>query len=177
MPKHPTRPGSEDAKSEVHDPRLLPAADLAAEIERMKEQLQEEREKHIRTLADLKNYRRRQESEGRKLAESGKRELILPLLDIIDDLERSLERAEEGGDPMAEGIKLIHRKLLALLETQGVLPFDSKGKTFTPELHDAVAVKTDKRVNPGTIVDELRRGYLWHDELLRPAQVRVAEGV
>jgi molecular chaperone GrpE len=157
-------------------PNLLPPADLAAEIERIQEQLRQEHDKHIRALADFTNYRRRQESEGKKLAESGKRELMLPLLDIVDDLERSLERAEEGGEPLAEGVRLIHRKLLALLEMQGVRPFDSKGKIFTPELHEAVAVKKDRRVRPGTIVEELRRGYLWQNELLRPAQVRVAEG-
>jgi molecular chaperone GrpE len=157
-------------------PNLLPAADLGAEIERVQEQLRQERDKHIRTLADFTNYRRRQQSEGKKLAESGKREVILPLLDIVDDVERSLDRAGEGEEPFVEGIKLIHRKLLALLEAQGVRPFESKGKMFTPELHEAVAVKKDRRVKPGTIVDELRRGYLWQNELLRPAQVRVAEG-
>ncbi len=156
-------------------PNLLPAADLAAEIDRLKEQLGQEHDKHIRILADFTNYRRRQESEGKKAAESGKREIVLPLLDIVDDLERSLERADQGGEALAEGVKLIHRKLLALLEAQGVRPFESKGKMFTPELHEAVAVKKDRKVKPGTIVDELRRGYLWHDELLRPAQVRVAE--
>ena len=156
---------------------LLPAADLAAEVERLKEQLSLEHDKLIRALADFANYRRRQESEGKKLAESGKREIMIPLLDIVDDLERSLERGEEGGEPLAEGVKLIHRKLLSLLEMQGVRPFESKGNMFTPDLHEAVAVKMDGRVKPGTIVDEVRRGYLWHDELLRPAQVRVAEGV
>ena len=157
-------------------PNLLPAADLAAEIERLKEQLGQEHDKLIRALADFTNYRRRQESEGKKLAESGKRELMLPLLDIVDDLERSLEGAKEGEEPLAEGVRLIHRKLLALLEKQGVRPFESKGKMFTPDLHEAVAVKKDRRVKPGTIVEELRRGYLWQNELLRPAQVRVAEG-
>jgi molecular chaperone GrpE len=155
---------------------LLPAADLAAEIERVKELLGQEHDKHLRTLADFTNYRRRQESEGKKLAESGKREVILPLLDIVDDVERSLEQSEEGGEPLAEGVRLIHRKLLVLLEAQGVRPFDSKGKIFTPELHEAVAVKKDRRVKPGTIVEEFRRGYLWRNELLRPAQVQVAEG-
>ena len=67
------------------------------------------------------------------------------------------------------------RKLLALLEAQGIRPMETKGKMFTPELHEAVAVKKEKRLKPGTIVDEVRKGYLWHDELLRPAQVRVAE--
>lgn len=156
-------------------PNLLPAADLGAEIERIKEQLREEHDRHIRTLADFKNYRRRQEIEGKKSADSGKREIMLPLLDIVDDLERSLERAEEGGEGLTEGVKLIHRKLVALLEAQGVRAMETRGKMFDPQLHEAVAVKSDRHLKPGIIVDELRKGYLWNDALLRPAQVRVAE--
>jgi molecular chaperone GrpE len=72
------------------------------------------------------------------------------------------------------GVRIIYHKLLALLENQGVRPFDSVGKLFTPDLHEAVAVTKDEDVEPGTIIEDLRRGYLWNNELLRPAQVRVA---
>jgi molecular chaperone GrpE len=155
--------------------RLLQAADLVRDSEELREQLRQERERHLRTLADFTNYRRRIEREGNKLAESGKREVILPLLDIVDDLERSLQWAGAEGQPFSDGVRLSYRKLLALLKAQGVCPFESVGKLFTPELHDAVAVSRDARVKPGTILQELRRGYLWKNELLRPAQVRVAE--
>jgi molecular chaperone GrpE len=155
---------------------LLPPADLAGELEGLREQLRQERDAHLRTLADFKNYRRRIERESNKLAESGKREIILPLLSIVDDLERSLQWANDEGQPLADGVRLIYQKLLALLEHQGVRPFESKGSMFTPELHDAVAVSKDANVKSGTIVEELRRGYLWKNELLRPAQVRVANG-
>jgi len=156
-------------------PGLLPAADLAAEVERLKEQLREERERTVRALADFKNFRRRQEIEGTKLAASGKREVLLPLLEIVDDIERSLGSAADSGEPLAEGVKLIHRKILALLEAQDIRPMETKGKMFTPEFHEAVALKHDKRHRPGTIIDEVRKGYLWKGELLRAAQVRVAE--
>lgn len=154
---------------------LLREADLASEIEELREQLRQERDRHLRTLADFKNYRRRNEREGNQLSESGKREIIIPLLGIVDDLERSLQWAGDEGTPLADGVRLIHQKLLALLGDQGVRPFESVGNMFTPELHDAVAVTRDKGVKPGTIVGEVRRGYLLKNELLRPAQVRVAE--
>ena len=156
---------------------LLQAADLARDNEELREQLRHERDSHLRTLADFTNYRRRVEREGNKLAESGKREVILLLLSIVDDLERSLQWAGDEGQPFADGVRLTYQKLLALLKDQGVRPLESAGRQFTPELHDAVAVTRDARVKPGTIVEELRRGYLWKDELLRPAQVRVADGV
>ena len=158
-----------------HDRNLLPPADWEGEIERLQEGLRLERDRTLRTLADFKNYRRRIERDGSKLAEEGKRGIILPLLDIIDDMEKAMQWADDTEKPLVKGMRLIHRKSLALLETQGVQPFESVGTPFNHDLHEAVAMTKHQASEPGTVVDELRRGYLWNKELLRPAQVRVAE--
>jgi molecular chaperone GrpE len=157
-----------------HNQNLLPPADLAGEIERLQEELINERDRNLRTLADFKNYRRRVERDGSKLAEEGKRGIMLPLLDIIDDMEKALQWASDEEQPVVKGVRIIHKKLLALLETHGVLPFESAGTLFNHNLHEAVAMAKHEGSEPGTVLDELRRGYLWNDELLRPAQVRVA---
>ncbi len=154
---------------------LLQPADLAGEIEVLREELRKERDRNLRTLADFKNYRRHIEREGNRLSEGGKREILLPLISIVDDLEKALQWAGGAERPMMEGLQNIYQKLLALLETQEVRPFDSQGRAFTPDLHEAVALAKRKDVEQGTVVEELRRGYLWRSELLRPAQVRVAE--
>ena len=154
--------------------RLLRPADLAGEIEVLREDLRQERDRHVRTLADFKNYRRHVEREGNRLAEAGKREMLLPLISIIDDLEKALHWAGGAERPVTEGLQIIHQKLLALLETQEVRSFDSEGREFTPDLHEAVALAQSDGVKQGTVVEDLRRGYLWRSELLRPAQVRVA---
>ena len=134
-----------------------------------------ERDRHLRTLADFKNYRRLIERDGNKLAEEGKREMILQLLEIIDDLEKVLQWIADGEQAVAKSVQIIHQKLLALLETQDVHPFDSVGELFTPDLHEAIAMVDQEKFKPGTVVDDLRRGYLLRDKLLRPAQVRVAK--
>ena len=157
-----------------HDLNLLPPADLAAEIQQLQEDLHNERDRNLRTLADFTNYRRRVERDGNKLAEEGKRAIILPLLDIIDDMEKALHWVSNEKQPFAEGVRIIHQKLLALLEAHGVLPFDSVGTPFNHNLHEAVAMTKHKGSEPGTVLDELRRGYLWNNQLLRAAQVRVA---
>jgi molecular chaperone GrpE len=157
-----------------HNQNLLPPADLAGEIERLQEELINERDRNLRTLADFKNYRRRVERDGSKLAEEGKRGIILPLLDIIDDIEKALQWASDEEQPVVKGVRIIHQKFLALLETHGVLPFESVGTPFDHNLHEAVAMAKHEGSEPGTVVDELRRGYLWNNELLRHAQVRVA---
>ena len=157
-----------------HNQNLLPPADLAGEIERLQEELINERDRNLRTLADFKNYRRRIERDGGKLAEEGKRGIILPLLDIIDDMEKAMQWASDAEQPVVKGVRIIHKKLLALLETHGVLPFESVGTAFNHDRHEAVAMAEHEDCEAGTVVDELRRGYLWNNELLRAAQVRVA---
>jgi molecular chaperone GrpE len=157
-----------------YNQNLLPPADLAGEIDKLRDDLRNERDRNLRTLADFKNYRRRVERDGSKLAEEGKRAIILPLLDIIDDMEKAMQWASDAEQPVVKGVRIIHKKLLALLETQGVLPFESAGTPFNHDLHEAVAMADHEDLEPGTVIDELRRGYLLNNELLRAAQVRVA---
>jgi molecular chaperone GrpE len=153
---------------------LLPPADWTAEIQRLQEELVKERDRNLRTLADFKNYRRRIERDGNKIAEESKREILLSILDIIDDMEKALQNKNSAEQPFVKGVQIIYQKLLALLERYGVLPFGSVGITFNHNLHEAVALAKYEGSEPGTVVDELRRGYLWKNELLRAAQVRVA---
>lgn len=157
-----------------YEKNLLPPADLRGEIERLQESLREERERNLRTLADFKNYRRRLERDSGKLADESKREIILKLLDIIDDMENAMKWASDDQLPFAQGVQNIYRKFLAMLDSQGVTPFASVGAAFDHNLHEAVAIAPHNGREPGIVIDELRRGYRWKSELLRPAQVRVA---
>ena len=162
------------AQKQDQNQNLLLPANLPGEIEKLRDDLRNERERNLRTLADFKNYRRRIERDGNKVAEEAQRKIILPLLDIVDDMEKALEWASGEEQPVVKGVQIIHKKLLALLETHGILPFESAGTPFNHELHEAVAMTEHEDCEPGTVVDELRRGYLWNNSLLRPAQVRVA---
>jgi molecular chaperone GrpE len=133
-----------------HNPSLLPPADWEGEIERLEEGLRLERDRTLRTLADFKNYRRRVEQDGSKLAEDGKRAIILPLLDIIDDLEKAMLWTSNAEQPLVKGVRIIHQKFLALLETHGVLPFESVGRPFNHDFHEAVAITKQATSKPGT---------------------------
>jgi molecular chaperone GrpE len=147
----------------------------ASETERLKEEVRREHEMYLRALADFDNYRRRVERERTSAARSGKRDLIVSLLDVIDNFDRALEHISDAPSSIANGVQAIHRKLLGLLEAQGITPLESRGETFNPELHEAIgSVETDQ-YESGTVVDEVQRGYRWGDEVLRPARVRVAE--
>jgi molecular chaperone GrpE len=153
---------------------LLPPAELILEIQKLQEDLAHERDKNLRTLADFTNFRRRIERNDKTAVEEETRKIILPFLDIVDDLEKALKWMNKDDPDSANGVRLIHHKLLVQLESLGVIPFDSSGVPFDHDLHEAVAIDTGNENEPGTVVDELRRGYRWNSTLLRAAQVRIA---
>jgi len=153
---------------------LLAPVDLESEIQRLHDELIDERDRNLRTLADFNNYRRRIEREGNKIVEEGTRRMILPLLDIIDDMEKALESAESTKLPYVKGLQMIHNKFLSVLESFGVIPFDCVGLPFDHNLHEAVSMATHEGGEPRTVMNVLRPGYLLNNELLRAAQVRVS---
>jgi molecular chaperone GrpE len=147
----------------------------SSEIERLKQELQREHEMYLRALADYDNYRRRTERERSQAARSGKRELILSLLDVLDGFDRALQHMSEAPSSISEGVEALHRKFLSLLQAQGVTPMLTVGEVFNPEVHDAIGLVKSEDVEPGAVAEEVQRGYRWGDEVLRPARVRVAQ--
>jgi molecular chaperone GrpE len=146
-----------------------------AEIERLTQELSRSRDMHLRALADFDNYRKRVQRERDSAAQAGKRQLMLALLDVMDDFERALAHSNTTQEALLAGTRLIHQRLTNLLQAQGVVPYSSTGQPFDPVLHEAVdAIKTTQ-TPPGVVLDELRHGYRWGEEVLRPARVRVAQ--
>jgi molecular chaperone GrpE len=146
-----------------------------AEIARLKSELQQEQQRALRALADFENYRRRVERERAGAAEQEKRKLLLALLELADDFERALVHVSDSPESVAEGLYALQRRLHQVLEAQGVKSFESVGHSFDPVVHEALGTVPSDRQAPGTVLDELSRGYHWRDEVLRPARVRVVE--
>jgi molecular chaperone GrpE len=149
-------------------------AESAAEVERLKDELRREHDTLLRALADFDNYRRRVERERASAARSGKREVILSLLEVLDGFDRALEHIGDAPSSLARGVQAIHRNLLSVLDRHGVTRFDSVGESFDPRFHDAIGTVETEDVGPGAVAEELQHGYRWGDEVLRPARVRVA---
>jgi len=146
-----------------------------AGVEGLRAELQQEHERYLRTRADFENYRRRVERDRDVAARQAKRELLKALVDLADGFDRALVHIGESPESVAAGLHGMQRRLGSLLEAEGVKAFDSVGQPFDPTRHEAMATVRDFGSSPGTVVDEAGRGYLWNDELLRPARVRVAE--
>lgn len=160
-----------------HEPKNNQSPDESeqSEIQRLRDELSRERDLRLRALADFDNYRKRVERERETAAQSGKRGLILSLLNVMDDFDRALQHAEEAPESIVEGLRAIHRRFTETLQNQGVIPFTSAGQPFDPTRHEAIATVESDQHNPGEVLDELSRGWLWGGEVLRPARVRVAE--
>jgi len=146
-----------------------------AGVEELRAEVQQEHDRYLRMRADFENFRRRVERDRDVAARQAKRELLKALVDLADDFGRALVHIDESPDSVAEGLFRMQRRLESLLEAEGVKSFESVGQSFDPTRHEAMATVQGGDVAPGTVVDEAGRGYLWNDELLRPARVRVAE--
>jgi len=157
------------------DPRDRELEALRARIAELEQALEQERDQHLRVLADFQNYRRRSEEQKAEIRRFANRELILGLLPVLDNFERALQAAEKNKsyEALAGGVALTHRQLLDYLKQQGVEPIEAVGEEFDPNLHEAVQrVEGDQPDN--TVVQDVRKGYRMHDRVLRPSQVTVA---
>ncbi len=152
-----------------------PASAEPGESSGLRAELEQEHDRYLRTRADFENYRRRVERDRDVAARQAKRQLLLALVDMADGFDRALAHVDESPDSVAAGLHGMRRRLSGLLEAEGVESFEAVGQPFDPARHEAMATVRDSDRAPGTVVDEAGRGYLWSDELLRPARVRVAE--
>src|SRR6476646_6575703 len=113
---------------------------LDPEVVRLREELDTERERGLRLLAEFDNYRRRTRQEHALAEQNGKREVLLALLDVMDDFDRALLHLGEAPDAVADGLRLIRQRCSDVRHSNGVTPFDSEGKVFDPTVHEAMAV-------------------------------------
>jgi molecular chaperone GrpE len=141
----------------------------------MREELEAERDKHLRLAAEYKNYRRRTEQANAEAADKGKRELLTQLVSLADDLDLALAGLNESPETVVQGVQMIHRHFRNILESNAVIAFESEGDKFDPERHEAFAVVAVGERESGTVHEEMRRGYFWKDRLFRPALVVVEQ--
>jgi molecular chaperone GrpE len=128
----------------------------------------------LRTAAEFDNYRKRMDRDRRDLAEYTAGEVLGEFLPIIDNLERALQAAPQD-DPLRKGVELVHKQMLDLLRKRGVTPIEALGADFDPRFHQAVSQETSEGHRDGEVMDEMQRGYMLGDRLLRPAMVKVAK--
>lgn len=156
-------------------------AELQAQLDAARSEAADLLDKYRRNAADFSNFRKRQEREREQQARLLSMNVMRRLLPLVDDLDRALANAPADGTTVTtemlawiEGVRLIGRKLQALLESFGVKPIEAVGKPFDPYYHEAT-VRLESADHPeGTVLAEIQRGYLMDEEVLRPTQVAVS---
>lgn len=168
-------------KDEANEPQEQPQAteeDNSTEEEKITQQLEELKDKYLRTVAEFDNFKRRTLKEKTELILNGGEKAITAILPIIDDMERAIENAhkQECVDAVEEGWELIYKKLLSTLEGMGVKKIDVENKDFDVDFHEAVAMVPgmgdDKK---GKIIDCVQTGYTLNDKVIRHAKVAVGQ--
>jgi molecular chaperone GrpE len=139
---------------------------------------QRERDEYLdlarRTQADFENYRKRAAREAAAAGERAKSGLVRELLPIVDNLERALKSAGDGEQHLAEGVRLVHSELIAVLERNGVEQFDPAGERFDPTEHEALSMREQDGAESGLVLDVVEKGYRTNGSVLRPARVVVS---
>jgi molecular chaperone GrpE len=144
------------------------------ELETLRRERDDNYDRLLRTTAEFDNYRKRVERERRDQADRVIGDFAVELLTVVDDFERALG-ADEAAEGYRKGVELIHDKLQALLRAHGITPIDAIGADFDPNLHQAVVHEPSPGHRDNEVIGELRKGYMLHDRLLRPALVKVAK--
>lgn len=142
-------------------------------VSRLQQEVEDLRDRSIRTLADFENYRRRVERERDDHRRYAAADALGQFIEVMDNFERALASAATG-EELKRGVSMIHRQMEDLLVRLGAVAVPTVGARFDPTWHEAVSRQEDSSVEAPTVVEEYQRGYRLHDRLLRPARVRVA---
>lgn len=147
--------------------------DEEEDVEALRREIADLRDRSMRTLADFDNYRKRAERERAENRRATAAEVVRDFLDVVDNLERA---AAAGGsaEDLKTGVDMIVRQLADVLRRQGVERVPAVGERFDPSLHDAVSRQEDPEADEPRVVEEMQAGYRMHDRLLRPSRVVVA---
>ena len=171
------RPGDANPSGDNNDSKLneeIKQANL--KIEKLEKEATDFKDKLLRKAAEFENYKRRTENDQMNLLKYAAESFIIKLLPVVDDFERSLQHIDSAQDvdSLKLGIKLVYEKLIKVLDEQGVKKIETIGKPFDVHYHEAILQRPADGVEPHTVLDEVEKGYLYKDKVIRHTKVIVS---
>ncbi|MDQ6889492.1 MAG: nucleotide exchange factor GrpE [Bacteroidota bacterium] len=163
----------ENGEQEVFEPGIR-----SEENAKLRSELEEQRDKYMRLLAEFDNFKRRNARERIELIQTAGKEVITSLLQVLDDCDRAEKQIQETSDPdqIKDGVQLVFNKLRKTLNSKGLKPMESINTDFDVEKHEAITeIPVDDKKLKGKVVDEIEKGYYLNDKLIRFAKVIVGK--
>ena len=142
-----------------------------------KEKFEEVQDKYLRQVAEFENFRKRTDKEKSQMFDQGASSVLEKMLPIVDNFERGLAAvpAEEKDSAFADGMNMIYKQLMKQMEDLGVTQIEAVGKEFDPNFHNAVMQVESEEYEEGIVAQELQKGYMYRDTVLRHSMVAVAK--
>ena len=148
-----------------------------SELEKLKAELEDQKDKFVRKVAEFENFRKRSAKERVELIQTAGKEVITDLLDVLDDCDRAqkqIEKKSEDNKEIKDGVLLVFNKLRNILSAKGLKPMQTTHKEFNPDLHEAITeIPAPTKELKGKILDEIVKGYYLNDKIIRHAKVVV----
>jgi len=151
---------------------------LEDEVEKLKQEVQDQKDKYLRLFAEFDNFRKRSARENLEIRQTAGKEVITSLLDVLDDCERAEKQLQSAKniDQIKEGVQLVFNKLRASLQARGLKPMQSIHTDFDVEKHEAITeIPVQDEKLKGKVIDEVQKGYYLNDKIIRFAKVVVGK--
>lgn len=165
----------EGAKTEGKESRFFKKKDKKEKKDKRDEKIEELNDRLMRTMAEFDNFRKRSEKEKSQMFEIGAKDVVEKILPVLDNFERGLNSVpeEDKNSAFVQGIEQIYKQFLTALENAGVTPIDAVGKEFDPNYHNAVMHDEDESLGENIVSEELLKGYMYRDSVVRHSMVKV----
>lgn len=177
----PSNDADADVNSDAADHDATVTEGSTDEVDVLRSELEQWKDKFLRAKAEQQNALRRAENQARESVRFANADLLRSLLDVVDDLDRTIEVADQDGSgnassqgALVEGVRLIQGNIDKILADNGVTAIKAVGQPFDPSLHEAMMQQPSDEHEAGTVIQQVRTGYKFYDRVLRPAKVIVA---
>jgi len=167
-----------DSNKKDKEKVIDPLKEMEARLESLEQEAKENHDRFLRVSAEFENYKKRAAREMGDFRKFANESFVKAMLPVVDNLDRAIESSSNDKNTntsVVEGVNMTLREILKVFEQFGVIPFESLGKTFDPGFHQAVMQEENEDYPDNTVLNELQKGYLIHDRLLRPAMVVVSK--
>jgi len=169
----------QETNDEVNENEQVEEVEVSevSEVEQLKAELQEQESKYLRLLADYDNFKRRAKLDQEALQKYRAQSTLTNLIPIIDNFARaiSMEPTTDEARSMMEGMDMIYRSLSEALKSEGLVEIESLDQEFDPNFHQAIMTESNPDKESGIVLEELQKGYILKDRVLRPSMVKVNE--